>query len=130
MINLTQHPASAEQLAENVFEPQDKVAVQRLLTFDKPPTARDILVKAEALAIIARNHGASYALIGGAQYLTGPLELALRAQQITPCYSFSERVSEEVIQPDGSTKKVAVFRHTAFVEGCSDLNLDELGRDE
>jgi hypothetical protein len=56
-------------------------------------------------------------MIGGAPYLMAPLEVALRAHGITPLYAFSVRESVEQTQPDGSVRKIAVFRHGGFV-GC------------
>jgi hypothetical protein len=46
-----------------------------------------------------------------------PLEVALRAHGITPLYAFSVRESVDQVQPDGSVRKVATFRHAGFV-GC------------
>jgi len=45
----------------------------------------------------------------------GPLENALLAKGVKPLYAFSLRVSEDQVQPDGSTKKVGVFRHAGWV---------------
>lgn len=60
------------------------------------------------------------AMIGGAPYLMAPLERALRRVGVRPVYALSERASEEQVQPDGGTKKVAVFRHAGFVEACGE----------
>jgi hypothetical protein len=56
------------------------------------------------------------AMIGGAPYLTERLVPRLRAAGVRPVYAISERVSQEVVQEDGSTKKVAQFRHLGFIE--------------
>ena len=45
-----------------------------------------------------------------------PLEKALRGLGIRPLYAFSVRESVEETLPDGSVRKVAVFRHKGFVE--------------
>jgi hypothetical protein len=55
-------------------------------------------------------------MIGGAPYLMGALEKALRECGFTPVYAFSKRESIDQPQPDGSVRKVAVFRHLGFVE--------------
>ena len=47
------------------------------------------------------------------------LEAALRQQGFTPLYAFSVRESADQTQPDGSVRKVAVFRHVGFVEGVA-----------
>jgi hypothetical protein len=115
MINLTQHPATAEQAVAGVVEPRDKAAVQAALTADALPSAQDIRRMADDLAAIAAEHGADTAMIGGAPWLMGALERALIDRGIAPVYAFSVRESAEAVQPDGSTKKVAVFRHAGFV---------------
>ena len=118
ILNLTQHQASKEQVEAGVVEPDDKDAVKALLTFDSAPSAEEIEERARKLVQIAGYHAGTagfLVLIGGAPYLMAALERHLRASQYAPVYSFSERNVVEQVQPDGSTRKVAVFRHTAFV---------------
>ena len=130
ILNLTQHAATAEQLAAGVTEPLSgfKAAIVAALSFSTLPTPADIQVRATALATIAvamadelvssglmgDNH-AYEAMIGGAPYLMGALERALIGQGIFPVYAFSQRESVEEVQPDGSVRKVNVFRHAGFV---------------
>jgi hypothetical protein len=116
ILNLTQHAATAEQAAAGVFEPCDKAAVHRLLTFETCPDRETIRARAEALAEITRMNGAEAAMLGGAPYLMGPLEDALRGAGIRPVYAFSLRAGvEDELQPDGSVRKVQVFRHVGWV---------------
>jgi hypothetical protein len=116
MINLTQHTATLEQ---GCVEPFDKAKVMELLTFGlKDIHPSQIWERASELAKIAKESGETAAMIGGAPYLMGPLETALRANGITPLYAFSIRESAEELQPDGSIKKTNVFRHAGFVEGA------------
>lgn len=115
LINLTQHAGSTEQVSQGLIEPQDKGAVQRLLTF----TGEDILAqkieaRAESLAELALKEGATAALVGGLPALMGPLCAALEDRGIAPVFAHSDRVSEDQTQPDGSVKKVAIFRHQFF----------------
>ena len=114
MINLTQHVASPEQIANGVVEPEDKAAVQALLTFDTIPNAKDLQERAKKLAEIAK--GYSSAMIGGAPYLMAPLEKALRASYTQTYYAFSRRESVEEIKEDGTVVKKTVFRHVGFVQ--------------
>jgi hypothetical protein len=118
-INLTQHTASPEQ---DCIEPSDKTAVQRLLTFETLPDRDDIKDRAVALAMIAETSGASEAMIGGAPYLMTCLEDQLSKRGIKPLYAFSTRESIEQHQPDGSIRKIAVFKHIGFVNGKADLD--------
>jgi hypothetical protein len=116
ILNLTQHAASAEQAAAGVVEPQAKVDIHRLLTFEACPDQKVVHARAEALAAIARASGAEAAMLGGAPYLMGPLEAALRASGVRPVYAYSLRVGvEEERQPDGSVRKIQVFRHAGWV---------------
>lgn len=116
IINLTQHIGTAEQAADGVFEPQNKVTVQQLLTFETIPEREEIRARAEALAEIAEGEGATSAMIGGAPYLMGALECALKRRSIQPLYAFSVRESVEETLPTGEVIKKNVFRHLGFVE--------------
>lgn len=136
VINMTQHKATDEQVAEGVMDIES--LAQRIASGDKyagtsPEEARERLVglltfaaiesgdairhRAELLADLAVEVGAKGALIGGAPYLMGPLESALKDRGIVPLYSFTERVSVEETLPDGSVKKTNVFKHVGFVGG-------------
>ena len=54
-------------------------------------------------------------MIGGAPYLMGPLAAALRYHGLEPVFAFTERVSVDEVQPDGSVRKTAVFKHSGWV---------------
>ena len=111
--NLTQHVATPEQ-AVNVIEPANKAEIQELLTFETPPTIAEIQKRASALARQVPE-GIMLAMIGGAPYLMSSLEKELTFRGIQPLYSFSERVSVEEKQNDGTVVKKSVFRHKNFV---------------
>lgn len=55
------------------------------------------------------------AMIGGAPYLMAPLERELMRRGVAPVYALSDRVSEEQAQPDGTVRKVNVFKHVGFL---------------
>jgi hypothetical protein len=114
MINLTQHVATSEQVADGVFEPADKRIVQNLLTFTTIPSREEVRLAADSLADIALNSGADAALVGGAPFLMGVLEQSLRQRGIRPAYAFSMRESVEKTLPDGSVQKINVFKHVGF----------------
>ena len=54
-------------------------------------------------------------MIGGAPWFMSSLELALIKEGFTPIYAFSERVSVDVPQEDGSVKKTNEFKHVGFI---------------
>ena len=116
ILNLTQHSTTAEQSAQGVFEPKEKTNVQQLLTFENLPEREEIIARAEALAEIAEAENASKAMVGGAPYLMGALECALKKKGIQPLYAFSVRESVEETLPTGEVVKRNVFRHLGFVE--------------
>ncbi|HPT82205.1 MAG TPA: hypothetical protein PLI46_13685, partial [Methanosarcina thermophila] len=129
ILNLTQHITTDEQKAQLVVEPRmTKEKIRKLLTFEEIPTKEEIEARAKELARIAVSEASMYTgdtdneiwitrvMIGGAPYLMGALEKALRECGFTPVYAFSKRESEEIPQPDGSVKKIQVFRHIGFVE--------------
>lgn len=137
IINLTQHPATEQQVAAGVFDlpPALRADLQNLLTFGELPDGQEVRDRAAQIANMAamlasgsdrgdeaeelaandRGQFALSAMIGGALWLMAPLAEALQEQGITPLFAFSVRGSEEHVQPDGSVRKVAVFRHAGFV---------------
>jgi hypothetical protein len=116
ILNLTQHPATTEQVADGVIEPSNKRAVQSALTFDEIPNANEIKARAEFLAGIAKEAKVKKALIGGAPFFMSALERALIEAGITPVYAFSVRDSIEEPDGKGGVKKTNVFKHVGFVE--------------
>jgi hypothetical protein len=67
ILNLTQHPASAEQLSAGVIDPSAKAKgrIGELLTFVSLPDAQEIARRATALSAVALDHGVESAMIGG-----------------------------------------------------------------
>jgi hypothetical protein len=131
ILNLTQHPATAEQIAAGVIDLPEaaRQKLSNLLTFADLPEPQEIADRAHDIALLAASMAspddrddrsgsfgfATDALIGGAPFLMAPLERALADQGFTPLYAFSRRESVEERQPDGSVRKVNVFRHAGFV---------------
>jgi hypothetical protein len=129
ILNLTQHNATPEQEAQLVVEPRMcKDEIKKLLTFEEIPSKEEIEVRATKLARIAVSEASMYAgdtdneiwitrvMLGGAPFFMGALEKAVRECGFSPVYAFSKRESEDIPQPDGSVKKIQVFRHCGFVE--------------
>ena len=121
-LNLTQHAATAEQLAVGVIDldGDDLKTLRGLLTFDTRPTGQDVADRAHAVADLAveATHGCEsvFAMIGGAPFLMSALENALIERGITPLYAFSVRKSVETVQADGTVVKTAIFAHAGFVQ--------------
>jgi hypothetical protein len=118
ILNLTQHPATAEQIAAGVVDQPEpsRDTIRALLTFTTLPSNKTLRDRAATLADYARESGHRSAMIGGAPYLMRPLEEALLQAQIRPLYAWSPPPTiSEVLQPDGSVRKVSVFRHGGFV---------------
>lgn len=118
ILNLTQHNPTRQQLHAGVVDlaPEQKEVLKDLLDFQELPTAEEIQGRAVAIAQIAKEHGASTAMIGGAPFLMGTLETTLKNNGIKPLYAFTQRVAVEVTNPDGSVVKTSEFKHMGFVE--------------
>ena len=128
IINLTQHAATAEQVAVGVVDlpAEQREALIDALTIESIPDAGEIRARAHDIAELACFNGLggddgddpfpSHAMIGGALWLMAPLAKELRLRSIEPVFAFSVRETEEKVQPDGSVKKVAIFRHAGFVQ--------------
>lgn len=126
VLNLTQHAASPDQVAVGVLDlPADeREAVASLLTFDLCPDAAEVAARAADLAEIAALSSAwpgdgapadGRVMIGGAPWLMAPLVAALAARRLVPVFAFSRRESVDTVQPDGTVRKTAVFRHAGWV---------------
>lgn len=117
MLNLTQHPATKEQIEQGVVDlgDDDRETLQKLLTFESLPDAGEIHNRAAKIAALASAAGAKKAMIGGAPFLMSALEAALKNRGIMPCYAFSARISIEV-EEDGEVHKTSVFKHLGFVQ--------------
>ena len=113
IINLTQHPSTPEQGADDL-QGETLAQLKSLLTFDTPPYAFEIKERAEAIAALVGPE-CTHAMIGGDPYLMAWLEAALREVGVQPLYSFSERVSVETTSPSGEVVKTSVFKHTGWV---------------
>ena len=117
ILNLTQHAATPDQIEAGVrdLEGSALLHLRAFLTFDAIPTKREVLDRALDIADLAARAGAERAMIGGALWLMHPLAVALRDRAIEPVYAFTRRETVEEAQPDGTVKKVAVFRHAGWV---------------
>lgn len=118
IINLTNFDATPEQLEQGVqnLSDEDKAELRGLLNFTDMPTGEQIQERASAIADIAENSGCDKAMISGAPYLMGPLENALSERGVEPVYAYSERVSVDVQNEDGSVTKTTQFQHLGFIE--------------
>ena len=112
ILNLTQHDASEDQKTAGVVDlpEEEKKVLRGLLTFDSIPTKYYLAIRAAKITLIAKSHGVTACMIGGAPFFMGRLEAALKSQEIASLYAFSKRVA---IEKDG--KKESIFVHEGFV---------------
>ena len=115
--NFTQHDATPGQIDAGVVElpPALAAQVRGLITFHELPGFDELTAAAAAVAGIAVEIGAREVMIGGAGFFMSHLESALRRAGVVYKHAFSRRESVDEVQPDGSVRKVAVFRHLGFV---------------
>lgn len=121
ILNLTQHSATAEQLAAGVVDLPAEVReeLSALLTFADIPSAGMLRMRGILIAGLALAEGAKpgdKVMIGGAPFFMEELCHSLREAGLRPVFAFSRRESVEQTTPDGAVRKVAVFRHLGFVE--------------
>lgn len=125
ILNLTQHPASPEQVDAEVVDPSvtGRATLSALLTFDTLPTGQEVADRATEVAEFALDGMATvaagepmFAMIGGAPFLMSALENALINIGITPLYAFSVRESAEKTMPDGTVVKTNIFAHKGWVQ--------------
>ncbi|MFA7030542.1 MAG: hypothetical protein WC179_09725 [Candidatus Cloacimonadaceae bacterium] len=124
ILNLTQHVATPEQIEAGVFEPiYYKSEIQALLTFEEIPSKMEMEARARRIMTFTHTEAqiqktsCTKVMIGGAPYFMSYLENTFRENGVfTPVYAFSKRESIDQQQPDGSVRKVQVFRHAGFVD--------------
>ena len=121
MLNLTQHALTAEQWRDGAVEPDQeiKAEIQKLITFDSSVIAHpeQIQDRAKALATLIRREYSllDKALVGGALYFMPALVKEVNEVGIQPYFSYTDRVSQETHNPDGSVTKTLVFKHLGWV---------------
>lgn len=121
IFNLTQHAPTPEQAAAGVL--QSTKEVQDLLTFKSLPSREEIWTRADALVGMVKAAGFGFpsgtqVMVGGAPYLMAPLVEALKNEGFKPVFSFTERVSVEKDNGDGTVTKTNVFKHVGWVEAA------------
>lgn len=122
ILNLTQHDATPEQLQAGVVDlpVNGKKFLRETITFNHLPATEEIVQVAAVIAEIANStseeefSGVKVMIGSGLPALQAPLERALRDLDFDPIYAFSLRESVDQPQPDGSVRKVAVFKHVGF----------------
>ena len=115
ILNLTQHAPTPEQVAEGVFDIEDRSEILRLLNFTTLPTGQEVKDRAARLADIAMELSAQAVMVGGAPFFMPALAEVIDARGIEVLFAYSERVSVETAQEDGSVTKTSVFKHVGFV---------------
>jgi hypothetical protein len=121
-LNLTQHAATADQIAAGVVDLSegDRQWLIRTLTFAVPPDMAEMVDRARTVFAIASASLIPHdrVMLGGAPFFTTVLEVAATLHRETVVYAFSQRETIEQAQPDGSVRKTQVFRHAGFVPGA------------
>lgn len=131
VINLTQHPFTQDQLTEfksagvkdeNIIDTNDEI--KALITFSGDIDAEVIRDRANKVRDYVKkfrdydNKVIGYALTGGAPFFQTAVNTACSLNGFLPIASYSERVSIEAVQADGSVVKQNVFKHKGFIS-CS-----------
>lgn len=116
ILNLTQHRCTAEQLSDGIENIPSKHAEQleKLLTFPSDYDLTMLVNNAKALANLARSLGYEAVMVGGMPSFMPILQAEMIKADISVGYARTERVSVDQIQPDGSVKKVSVFKHAGL----------------
>lgn len=119
ILNLTQHQATQDQLDAGVFEPSIEVKeqIKNLLTFDSSVLTDPALIRNRVAALVqlVKDEGAYSVMLGGAPFFMGPLANALTEAGVEVVFSFTDRVSVDVKNEDGTITKTSVFKHLGFV---------------
>lgn len=117
ILNLTQHAATDEQRAAGAIEvaAADKKRLTAALTFNDAPTLRSMLDAVRVVADMADVYGIRNVMVGCAPWLQCELIEELEHRGYSAWFAFSRRESVDQPQPDGSVRKVAIFRHVTWI---------------
>ena len=126
--NFTQHNATEDQIASGV-QSTPNAEIKSLLNFVDLPSASDLKERAQKIAELAKIEAKiaeidNYTLlvnppkcmIAGAPFFMSHLECELKEVGFIVLYAFSQRVSVERHNEDGTVTKQNVFKHIGFIE--------------
>lgn len=121
ILNLTQHSASSDQLEAGVvdLEAELKDTLTGLITFAAYYTKEVLVLRANKVVQLVKEYENTQGkvcgvMIGGMPSFMPVLESALKAAGYNVGYACSDRVSVDQHQPDGSVRKINVFKHVGF----------------
>ena len=86
IINLTQYPATPEQTADGVFDPNtsDCAALAELFDFNGASSTIELMRRVQAIADIAGRYNCDEAIFGKVPYFWHPLQKAITRKGIMP----------------------------------------------
>ena len=125
IINLTQHPFSQDQLnefeladitADNIIDTND--TVKSIITFTGEIDVSVIQERAQQLSqYIAQyvDDKPCLAMVGGVPFFQMAVNVACLNHNVLPLAAYSECVSVETVQADGSLTKQNIFKHKGFI---------------
>lgn len=116
--NLTKHNFTNEQLASADCVDVPDAKSPHLQDFTAPPSDAEFKSRAAELMQLALAAGAKEGdsvLLASAMYFIPSLVAAAKAAGFIPTFSFTQRVSQETKQEDGSIKQVYIFRHEGWI---------------
>ena len=118
ILNLTPYYATPEQIDAGVIElsTEQKETLEDIVNFQEIPSYEEIQHRAEAIATLVHDTGASAAMVSGVPFPMGALETALKQKNIKPMYAFTQRINVEKTNEDGTVVETTVFKHVGFVE--------------
>lgn len=126
ILNLTQHPATPEQVEDGVVDlpAKQRQSLVDALTVDALPDREAIEARCDYIAELACQNGLGgddnddphppQAMIAGASWMISAIENALKARSIEPIHSFSRRVSVEKVVGCVVIKS-SEFKHLGFI---------------
>lgn len=116
ILNLTQHNATAAQLQDGIenIPSKHQEQLEKLLTFPAGYDLTDLVTSAKALANLTKKLGYEAVMVGGMPSFMPILQAELVKADISVGYARTERVSIDQVQPDGSVRKVSVFKHVGM----------------
>jgi len=118
VFNLTKHAMTPQQLAEGGIDVPAAQKASDLQDFTSMPTSNELKSRAFKLMDLAIDAGGEVGdgvMLAGAMYFIPYLVDAAKKTGFKPAFSFTQRVSKETKNKDGSVDMHYVFLHEGWI---------------
>ena len=114
IVNITQHNATPEQVAEGVIDVKEVKKIKELLTFVNLPSLEEMVKRSTEIKklVVLTEHPFDGVMLGGAPFFMRILEEEFSNTKIFYAFSVRESIEKEI---DGKIVKNSIFKHQGLI---------------